>query len=71
MKLLHRTSALPFCIIHTGFMVFKDRIREILGATSGDNLEDMMDDDALHAYYRNGESAEFVAASICDWSYQD
>ncbi|MCQ2096923.1 MAG: hypothetical protein MJY87_03145 [Fibrobacter sp.] len=71
MKLLHKTSALSFYMIHTGFMAFKARIREILNATSDTNLEDMVDDDALHAFYRSGESPEFVAATLCDWSYQD
>lgn len=46
----------------SGFQMFKIRVREVLDATSGINLEDFLDDDNLHAYYRNGYSAEFVAA---------
>ncbi|MCF0222477.1 MAG: hypothetical protein HUK19_09305 [Fibrobacter sp.] len=48
----------------SGFQLFKTRIREVLDATSGVNLEDFLDDDNLHAYYRGGYSAEFVAAAL-------
>ncbi len=64
MKLLHKTSTLSFYLIHTGFQTFKSRLREILNATSGVNLEDVLDDDRLSVYYRNGDSPEFVAAAI-------
>lgn len=64
MKMLHRTSALSFYMIHTGFLNFKTRIAEELSATSGVNLDDVVDDDTLHVLYRNGESPDFVAASI-------
>lgn len=64
MKLFHKTSALSFYMIHTGFMNFKARIKEELNATSGENLDDILDDDALQVFYRNGESPDFVAASI-------
>ncbi|MCQ2064168.1 MAG: hypothetical protein MJY99_12615 [Fibrobacter sp.] len=64
MKFFHKTSALSIYKISSGFQSFKTRIREILSATSHATLEDFLDDDSLYAYYRNGESAEFVAASI-------
>ncbi|MCQ2090059.1 MAG: hypothetical protein MJY93_07405 [Fibrobacter sp.] len=48
----------------SGFQLFKTRVREVLDATSGVNLEDFLDDDNLHAYYRSGYSAEFVAAAL-------
>lgn len=64
MKLLHKTSAISFYLIHTGYETFKNRIREILNATSQLNLEDFVDDDCLCLYYRNGDSPEYVAATI-------
>ncbi|MBQ3840501.1 MAG: hypothetical protein IKJ76_03715 [Fibrobacter sp.] len=64
MNLFHKTSAITFSILHPGFQVFKDRIREELSATSGVYLDDVMDDDSLYKIYRDGESAEFVVASI-------
>lgn len=64
MKLLHKTSTISFYLIHTGFQTFKNRIREILNLTSKVNLEDVIDDTSLGVYYRNGDSPEFVAASI-------
>jgi hypothetical protein len=64
MNLFHKTSAITFSILHPGFQVFKDRIREELSATSGVYLDDIMDDDSLYKIYRDGESAEFVVASI-------
>lgn len=64
MKLLHKTSAISFYLIHTGFQSFKSRLREILSTTSNATLEDYVDDDTLCAYYRNGDSPEFVAAAI-------
>ena len=64
MNLFHKTSAITFSILHPGFQVFKDRIREELSTTSGILLDDIMDDDSLYKIYRDGESAEFVVASI-------
>ena len=64
MNLLHKTSAISFYKIHSGFIAFKNRIREVLGATSEINLDDVMNDDDLYSFYRNGESADFVAAAI-------
>ena len=64
MKLLHKTSAIPFYLIHTGFQAFKCRLREILSATSGLTLEDYIDDESLGTYYRNGDSPEYIAAAI-------
>lgn len=48
----------------SGFQLFKARVKEVLDATSGVNLDDFLDDDHLHAFYRNGDSAEFVAAAL-------
>lgn len=48
----------------SGFQLFKIRIKEVLDATSSVNLDDFLDDDNLHTYYRNGYSAEFVAALL-------
>lgn len=48
----------------SGFQHYKTRVREVLDATSGVNLDDFLDDDNLHTYYRNGDSAEFVAAAL-------
>lgn len=65
MKLLRKTSAISFYKIHTGFQAFKNRIREELNSTSsGVNLDDVLNDDDLYSFYRNGESADFVAASL-------
>ena len=64
MKLFHKTSALSFYMIHSGFMAFKARVKEELDATGGGNLDDLLDDDSLHAYYRNGDSPDYVAASL-------
>ena len=64
MNLLHKTSAISFYKIQSGFVAFKSRIREVLGATSEINLDDVMNDDDLYSFYRNGESADFVAAAI-------
>lgn len=64
MNLIHKTSAITYSILHTGFQSFKNRIREELSATSGVNLDDILDDDSLYKIYQNGESAEYVVASI-------
>ena len=64
MKLLHKTSAIPFYLVHSGFQSFKCRLREILCATSGLTLEDYVDDETLGVYYRNGDSPEYIAAAI-------
>lgn len=64
MKLLHKTSAISFYMIHSGFLTFKNRISEELSSTCGINLEDVVNDDDLYSFYRNGDSAEYVAAAI-------
>ena len=74
MKLFHKTSALSFYMIHSGFLAFKTRVKEELDAAGGGNLDDLLDDDSLHAYYRNGDSPDsyyrngdspdYVAASL-------
>lgn len=48
----------------SGFQMFKIRIKEVLDSTSGINMDDFLDDDHLHSFYRNGYSAEFVAAAL-------
>ena len=64
MNLFQKTSAITFSVLHSGFQTFKNRIREELSAASGINLDDVLDEDSLYKIYRNGESAEYVAASI-------
>lgn len=64
MKPIHKTSAISFYLINSGFQAFKNRIREELGAISSISLESLIDDASLQSYYRAGESADFVAASI-------
>lgn len=64
MKLLHKTSVLSYYLLRSGFQLFKSRVKEELSATSGANLDDIIDDDDLHTYYRNGDSPEFVAATV-------
>ena len=64
MKPIHKTSAISFYLINSGFQAFKNRIREELGAISSISLESLIDDATLQSYYRAGESADFVAASI-------
>lgn len=64
MKLIHKTSALSFYKIHSGFQAFKDRIKEELSALCRTSLESVIDDAGLYELYRSGESADFVAASI-------
>lgn len=64
MKPFHKTSAISFYLINSGFKAFKNRIREELSAISNVPLESLIDDSILQGYYRSGESADFVAASI-------
>jgi len=64
MKLFHKTSALSFYLIHSGFKAFKTRVKEELAVAGGGNLDDFIDDDSLHAYYRNGDSPDYVAAAL-------
>ena len=65
MKLVHKTStASLYYLFHPGFQTFKERIKDELTSTSSVNLEDVMDDSNLYAYYQQGESADFVAACI-------
>ena len=65
MKLLQKTPATAlYYLFHPGFQTFKERIKDELTSTSGVNLEDVMDDSNLYAYYQQGESADFVAACI-------
>ena len=71
MKIIHKTSAISFYMIHSGFSSFKNRIREELSATSGINLDDVLDEQSLYNYYRSGETPDFVAASICGCSFDE
>ena len=71
MKFFHKTSALSFYMIHSGFKAFKTRVKEELDSMGGGNLDDYIDDDSLHAYYRNGDSAAFVAASLWNPSMEE
>ena len=65
MKMLQKTQTTAlYYLFHTGFQTFKERIKDELTSTSGVNLEDIMDDSNLYAYYHQGESADFVAACI-------
>lgn len=64
MRLFHKTSALSFYLIHSGFKAFKDRVKEELAASGGGNLDDFLDDASLHTYYRNGDSPDYVAATL-------
>ena len=65
MKLFHKTQAVAlYYLFHPGFQAFKERVKDELNSTSGINLEDIMDDSNLYAYYQQGESADFVAACI-------
>ena len=71
MKLFHKTSALSFYMIHSGFKAFKVRVKEELDSMGGGNLDDFIDDDSLHAYYRNGDSPAYVAAALCPTFEED
>ena len=65
MKMLQKTQTTAlYYLFHTGFQTFKERIKDELTSTSGVNLEDIMDDSNLYAYYQQGESADLVAACI-------
>lgn len=65
MKLLHKTPAAAlYYLFHPGFQTFKERIKDELTSKSSINLEDVMDDSNLYAYYQQGESADYVAAYI-------
>lgn len=71
MNAIHKTSAISFYLITSGFQTFKNRIQEELSAVSGASLMDILDDKELLQYYRRGESADFVVSRICgveeDW----
>lgn len=71
MKIFQKTPALSFYLLHTGFSSFKARIKEVLDAQGNANLEDFIDDDSLRSYYRNGESPEFVAASLWNPAFNE
>ena len=47
MKPIHKTSAISFYLINSGFQAFKNRIREELGAISSISLESLIDDDLI------------------------
>lgn len=64
MKIFHKTSAISFSLLHSGFQAFKKRVCEIVCATSLVNIDDYMDDDQLCSFYRSGESPEYVAAMV-------
>ena len=64
MKPIHKTSAISFYLINSGFQAFKTRVREELGSICSASLESLIDDTVLQHYYRSGESADFVAASL-------
>lgn len=57
-------SSFAFYLLHSGFQVFKQRLRQELGARYGSELEDYVDDEVLYPYYQCGESTEYVLASI-------
>ena len=64
MRLLHKDSTIALRLFHPGFEVFRERLQAILNTSCGILLEDVIDDDSLCAYYRNGDSPEFVAETI-------
>ena len=56
MKPIHKTSAISFYLINSGFKAFKNRIREELSAICSTPLESLVDDSSLQVYYRSGIS---------------
>ena len=66
MKLLHKTSTIPFYLVHTGFQSFKRRLREILCATSGLTLEDYVDDETLGVLYETLGGLIFQRVKLSD-----
>ena len=42
-------------LLLSGYQLFKTRVKEVLDATADVNLDDVLDDEHLHAYYRNGD----------------
>jgi len=71
MKLFRKTSALSFYLLTSGFQSFKARVKEELDSSSGVNLDDVIDDEDLRVFYRNGESPAFVAAALCPVGFDD
>lgn len=71
MKIFRKTSALSFYLLKSGFQAFKARIKEELDATGTVNLDDIIDDEELRAFYRRGESPAFVAAALCSAGIDD
>lgn len=71
MKLLRKTSAISFYLLKSGFQAFKARVKEELDSFGSINLDDVIDDEGLRAFYRNGESPAFVAAALCPAGYED
>ncbi|MCQ2102224.1 MAG: hypothetical protein MJY98_03245 [Fibrobacter sp.] len=71
MKLFRKPSALSFYLLKSGFQAFKARVKEELDATGSVNLDDVIDDEGLRTFYRNGDSPAFVVAALCPAGYDD
>lgn len=71
MRLLRKTPAIPFHLLKSGFQAFKARVKEELDTSGSVNLDDVIDDEDLRTFYRNGDSAAFVAAALCPAGFDD
>lgn len=62
---LPRAPSFAYYLLHTGFQVFKKRLREELVSTRGLELDECADDECLYPLYQRGESMNYVMERLC------
>ena len=63
-----KTRAIPsfaFYMLHSGFSVFKRRLREELISSRGLDLDDYADDETLYPLYQRSEPMHYVVEKLC------
>ena len=59
------SSSFAFYLLHSGFQVFKSRLREEMESRCGVELDEVVDDETLFPLYRQGEPTEYVMERLC------
>jgi len=58
-------SSFAFYLLHSGYQVFKKRLRDELASTRGVELDEFADDETIYPLYQRGESMNFVMERLC------
>jgi hypothetical protein len=60
-----QSASFAFYLLHSGYKLFKKRLREELSSAHGLDLEECVDDESLYPLYQEGESTTFVMERLC------